>query len=388
MPLIKRKINHISKNVNILYISPLPPPYGGISSWTENLIKKGLPYPFKAHTVNTRLIDRILFDPPSLNFSEIKRNINILWELLKIIRKQKIDLIHLNSSLARLGIFRDWLCIIISRIYRIPYVMHLRIDVQAISKKAITFNEKPFLYQNMFRGAGAIIVLNNQSKETVLSLGDFGNKTFYLPNFVDTASIPTKKISINEGRYLNAIFVGALTESKGIYRLLKILQKMSNLKIIFIGQPTRGVHEKIQRLVREYNISERVILKGPLSNKETIYLMSQSDFFVFPTTHEEGFPVSVAEAMAVGLPVIASPAGAIPDMIENGKGGYIIDAENIKEYVKVINIFERNRELLLQMGKHNQEKAKTHYDYPIVIDRLCELYKTVLGFDLIRSKRT
>lgn len=381
MSLTKRKINCRSKDINILYISPLPPPYGGISSWTENLMKKGLPYPFKAHIVNTRLIDRILFDPPSLNFSEIKRNINILWKLLKIIRKQKIDLIHLNSSLARLGIFRDWLCIIISRIYKIPYVIHLRIDVQAISKKAITFNEKPFLYQNMFRRAGAIIVLNRQSKETVLSLGDFENKTFYLPNFVDTTSIPTKKMSINEEKYLNAAFVGALTESKGVFRLLKILQKTSNLKITLIGKPTKGVQEKVQRLIKEYNISERVILKGPLPNKDTLIIMSQSDLFIFPTTHEEGFPVSVAEAMAVGLPVLASPAGAIPQMIEDNKGGYIIDADNIQGYVETIYKFIKNRELLLSMGKYNYEKAKYQYDYPIVIDKLCELYKTILNLN-------
>jgi len=384
---IKEKINLNLKNINILYISPLSPPYGGIASWTENILKKDLPCPFKVHIVNTRQINRVLFDPPRLNFSEVKRNINILWELLKVIRKQKIDLIHLNSSLAQFGIFRDWLCTIISRIYKIPYVIHLHIDVEEISKKAIIFNGKPFLYQNIFRRASAIIVLNNQSKEKVLSLGDFGNKTFYLPNFVDIASIPSKKMYIREGKYLNAVFVGALTESKGIYQLLKVLRKTLNLKITFIGEPTKGVQEKIQRLIRKYNIYERVFLKGVLPNSETLDIMLLSDFFIFPT-HEEGFPISVAEAMAVGLPVLASPAGAIPDMIEDGKGGHIIDPENIEGYIKAINIFERNRELLFQMGKYNQEKAKTHYDYPIVIDKICKLYKTVLGFDLISSKRT
>jgi len=378
---IKEKINLNLKNINILYISPLSPPYGGLASWTENILKKGLSYPFKAHIVNTRQINRALFDPLRLNFSEIKRNVNILWELLKVIRKQKIDLIHLNSSLAQFGIFRDWLCTIISRIYKIPYVIHLHIDVEAISKKAITFNGKPFLYQNMFRRAGAIIVLNNQSKKTVLSLGDFGNKTFYLPNFVDISSIPTKKMYISEGKYLNAVFVGALTESKGIYQLLKVLRNTSNLKITFIGKPTKGVQEKIQRLIRKYNIYKRVFLKGVLPNRETLDIMSLSDFFIFPT-HEEGFPISVAEAMAVGLPVLASPAGAIPDMIEDGKGGYIIKTDDIEEYVKAICKFIKNKELLLSMGKYNYEKAKAQYDYPIVIDRLCELYKTVLGFNL------
>jgi len=383
----KRKINCHSKVINILYISPLSPPYGGLASWTEIILKKGLPYPFKVHIVNTGQINRTLFDPLRLNFSEVKRNISILWKLLKVIKKQKIDLIHLNSSLAQFGIFRDWLCTFISRIYKIPYVIHLHIDVEVRSKKAITFNGKPFLYQNIFRRASAIIVLNNQSKETVLSLGDFVDKTFYLPNFVDIDSIPTKKMYISEGKYSNAVFVGALTESKGVYQLLKVLRKTLNLKITFIGEPTKGVQVKVQRLIRKYNISERVFLKGVLPNRETLDIMSLSDFFIFPT-HEEGFPISVAEAMAIGLPVLASPAGAIPDMIEDGKGGYIIDPENIEGYVKAINIFERNRELLFQMGKYNQEKAKTNYDYPIVVERICKLYKTVLGFDLIISEKT
>jgi len=379
MSLIKKNYN--LKNYNILYISPLPPSYGGIASWTENIMKKGLPYPFKAHIVNTRQIGRVLFDPLTLrlNFIEIKRNINILLGLLKIIRKQKIDLIHLNSSLARLGIFRDWLCAIISSFYKIPYVVHLHTDVQAISKKAIMYHGKPCFYQNIFQRASAIIILNNQSKQAVLSLGDFGNKTFYLPNFVDIASISVKKMSINEGKYLNAIFVGALTESKGVFRLLKMLQKTLNLKVTFIGKLTESVQEKMERLIKKYNISERVIVKGALPNRETLDIMSQSDIYIFPSA-QEGFPVSVAEAMAVGLPVLASSAGAIPDMIENNKGGYIIDANNIEGYVEAIYKFIKNRGLLLQMGRYNQEKARIHYDYTVVIDKLCKLYRTVLKF--------
>lgn len=99
--------------------------------------------------------------------------------------------------------------------------------------------------------------------------------------------------------------------------------------------------------------------------------------FVLPA-YNEGFPVAIIEAMSAGLPIISTPVGGIPDVIEEGTNGFLVepgDAEAIAD--RIVNLLN-NRALNHNMGKQNAMKALANFDVSIVVNALCKIYEQTL----------
>lgn len=106
-------------------------------------------------------------------------------------------------------------------------------------------------------------------------------------------------------------------------------------------------------------------------------MLASSDVFLFPST-TEGFPISVAEAMAVGLPVVASPVGAIPEMIDVPDGGFLVGANDVRGYVEALTQLRDDPDLRQRMGRYNRAKAQREYDFDVVVERLCVIYRDAI----------
>jgi len=355
----------------ILFLSPLPPPFGGIASWTQILVDKGFPPSFSIKIINTGVpADRIAFESYKINLKEIKRNIKIVVNLFSVLRKEPIALAHLNCSLSLLGLFRDWLCTLIIRCYKVPLVLHLHGNFKP--KNSL---EKRF-YNAMFSRSSAIIVLNKNSFKSVDMLGEFASKCCILPNFIEITSMPQKAIKSKVDSF-NLIFVGWIAREKGILTILEVAKRLPKVKVTLVGETTREISKILDELLRNPINQVRIEITGRLSKPEVIKRLLNADVFILPS-YTEGFPCSVAEAMACGLPILASPVGAIPDMIENGKGGYLIESQDVDGYVKALLRLMEDKPLRDSMGTYNKLKAYSEYDYAVVIKKLCELYDSVL----------
>jgi len=86
----------------------------------------------------------------------------------------------------------------------------------------------------------------------------------------------------------------------------------------------------------------------------------RADILLFPTARE-GFGLATAEAMACGLPVVASNNSALPELIENGKGGYLCETGNIEAYAEGISRLASNGESRRIMGQHTREQAVNRF---------------------------
>ena len=79
----------------------------------------------------------------------------------------------------------------------------------------------------------------------------------------------------------------------------------------------------------------------------------------------------------IGLPVVASPVGAIPGMVDEGCGGYLVPHDEPMRYAEVLATLRDDPGLARRMGRYNRDKARTQYDYEVVVSRWCDLYSRV-----------
>lgn len=135
--------------------------------------------------------------------------------------------------------------------------------------------------------------------------------------------------------------VGHFAEVKGwdiaIKAFAKVNKKIVNTKLLLVGKKTSlPFYDKICALITQLNLQEHVIFAGNRSDIPEI--LKASDLFVFPS-RSEGAGAALIEAMATGLPCIATNTGGIPGIIDNGKNGFLFQRENSDELAeKVIQV--------------------------------------------------
>jgi len=363
----------------ILLLSSLPPPFGGVSFLTQLIMKKGIPSPFSIRLLNTSVPPgRILFEHYNrINIREIRRNLRIIFSLIYILIKEPIQLVQINCSISSVGFLRNWICAIIIYCFKLPMVVHLHGNFK------IKNRFKKWIFKTIFFISKAILVSNRDSFENVCLLGKFVSKCQIFPNFIDMEGIPPKPVKVqNDG--FNLLFIGWIAREKGALTIFEVAKCLPKVKVTLVGEPTKDIRQLFKT---HYQTIDNLEMTGRLPKPELIQHLLNADVFIFPS-FSEGFPCSVTEAMAYGLPILASPVGAIPDMIENGKGGFLIESQDVDGYVKAVLRLMENKGLCESMGTYNRIKANREYDYAVVMKKLCNLYDSVLdGFSKANKKQ-
>lgn len=167
--------------------------------------------------------------------------------------------------------------------------------------------------------------------------------------------------------------VGELNKNKNHSVIIQALARMNNKNIhYFIAG--KGIFEKhLIQLAKSLGISENVHLLGYRTDIAT--LMQTADVFCFPS-FREGLPVSLMEAMACGLPVVASRIRGNVDLIDEGKGGYLCTPGDIDAFAGKINLLTKNDALHKKMSVTNIESA-SKYAIETITEHMDSIYKAV-----------
>jgi glycosyltransferase involved in cell wall biosynthesis len=136
-----------------------------------------------------------------------------------------------------------------------------------------------------------------------------------------------EKYNLNNKKVL--ISVGRIVALKGYQLVIKSLKDLKDIYYVLIGN---GEYlNDLKKLAKKENVEDKVLFLGEVKNKELNKFLSVGDVFVQPTIGNEAFGITIIEAMACGLPVVASKNGGILDIISDGKNGYLFEINNIDE---------------------------------------------------------
>lgn len=350
--------------MKILLLSPLPPPSGGIATWTVRYEQYCREHGIPVSIVNNALVGARK-EKKSLKrnlWDEVRRAFGIISNMIRQINREKPDVIHLNSSCSRFGIYRDCLCALIGRVYSIPVVAqcHCNIQDQVHGRVAET------AFRTMTSLSEKVLVLNRFSAEYARRFA--ADKVIIVPNFADAKDVFCRE-SVVVGTIQQAVFVGHVRREKGAVEMFEAAAHFPDIQFTLIGP--------VQKEMEDMAHSSNVELLGPLPHDEVLQLLRKADVFLFPS-YTEGFANALLEAMAVGLPAIATDVGANAEMLEN-EGGVIISAGDANALTKAINLLKDNPKRRHAMACWNLKKVQSTYLRDSVLGKIIEIYEEVMA---------
>lgn len=346
--------------MRVLLISPLPPPAGGIASWTKRYMESNFVKDHEVDVVNVAVKGNRAekFTAKKKLTEELSRLRDSYVDLEKKLKNNKYDVVHLNSACSKTGLIRDVLFAYAVKRSKTKLLVHFRCDITYM----VNNNLSEFLFKKLVKLSDCILTLNSVSKNYVEE--KCRKKSIVVPNFVSDDYKNINKISINKN-INRVLFVGHVTKAKGCDLICRIAHKFPETEFVLVGH----ISEEIKSMEKPDN----VILKGEMPGTQIKSEYLNSDVLLFPT-HTEGFPNVLSEAMACGLPAVATAVGAIPDMLED-KGGIIIGINNDEECIEALN--KMSEEKRTQMSEFNYQKVNNAYTIDGVLSRIFEIYSDI-----------
>ena len=216
--------------------------------------------------------------------------------------------------------------------------------------------------------------------------------------FIENRHIPSKKIStIHYGVDLNRFqksgktihkelglseknliisVVGHLSDVKGHTFLLKaspsLIKNNPEIQLVFAGDGAKK--QALEMEAKTLGIREHVHFLGVRSDVPDIF--RSSDIFVLPSIYE-GLPNVILEAMASGVPVVASRVGGIPEAVEEGKTGFLFSAGNYVQLERALSPLIMDKELREKMGRAGRKRVEDHFSIDVEVRAFQELFQNL-----------
>jgi glycosyltransferase involved in cell wall biosynthesis len=244
----------------------------------------------------------------------------------------------------------------------------------------------------LMRRAGLTIALNESARESFITRGKVkAESVTVLPNGVDTMffspSVDTAPVADRYGLAGRPIvlFVGRLARIKGLEDLLKAADVVVNrhghkdVLFILVGSPEYDavdrslVGTELRHSIDSLGLERNVLMTGSLPLDDVRRLYAASDVFVLPSL-AEGDPLVTLEAMASGLPVIATKVGGIPRQIEDGHNGYLVDVGDHGQLADKIRYLLGRPEERKRLSLNARKSAEASFSWASSAERLAGQY--------------
>lgn len=174
----------------------------------------------------------------------------------------------------------------------------------------------------------------------------------------------------------NAAFKGGISLVRALIELKKRGRSKIQLRMAGV-HPKSRVGLTIHRLINKHHLQKQITMLGRVLPSQIINEMKRASLFVLPS-HIDNSPNSLAEAMIVGMPCIASDAGGIPSMLDDGIEGLIYPHQDISSLADKVEILLDSPKQALKYGKNARQTALIRHDPKRIADKVVSMYKEVI----------
>ena len=363
-----------TRRQRLLFVSPLPPPSGGISNWMVAVQDSALREGFEIRVVNSSPSAVDVTGTSRLRFGRVADALRILWRVVVELLRFRPDLVHVNTSYFW-AFLRDGIAIRMARLVGARTLLHLRGGDFPEWAEASGAAVRSFIRATL-RRTDCVIALTAHTQRW-LEIEVEPERVRYLPNFVrlDAIGAPPDR-SGRAGKPVEVLFVGWMIEAKGVRELLQAARGLPEARFTLIGPPEPSFTATVDAELRA--LGDRVCVLPVQSREEVFRHYRDADVFVLPTWRE-GFPNVVLEAMATALPVVATPMGAIPEEIEEGRSGLLVPVRDAAALEAALRRLIDDPELRIAMGACGRARVESNFSFESVVARLAAIYRQLEG---------
>lgn len=372
----------------ILLVGPLPPTVGGITTLIQGILNSDLSSKYELSTFDTQrptygqfkdvwdytLLIRIGFS------SFIK---SFVWTISHIIifpfvlLRKRPDIVHINTA-SYWVFWENAIYALASKIFQKKVIFHIHGGgFEEFYSKSNFFLK--FLLQQILIISDKVFVLSRHWQSFMAKITP-ANKISIIENFVESSfTNDLRNEYVGSKRIFTILFVGGQgAKLKGLFDVVyaaTIVRRQTN-NVLFVLVACSGV-EGLCALCQKKGLASIVRILGYLHGSDKTKVFSESDIFLLPS-YAEGLPITMLEAMAAGLPIIATPVGAIPDVIQDGTNGFLIEAGDYQSLAEKILLLKDNPNLKRHMAENNVSVIKKRYEKSVILNKLDIEYNALL----------
>jgi glycosyltransferase involved in cell wall biosynthesis len=242
----------------------------------------------------------------------------------------------------------------------------------------------PSIERRVLEASERVITVSEFSKRQLASqLGIPAEHIEVVPNGVDERFVPGPADAGLRARYrLGAgpvvLFLGGLKPRKNLPLLLEIWSEVARARseatLVIAGDGPLA--RPLRRQAEALGLSARIVFTGRVPEAEKVAHFQLADVFLFPSALE-GFGLAVGEAMSCGLPVVASDRGALPELVVDGRGGFVCAAGDRQALAAATLRLLDQADLRRGFGTFNRERVGLHFRWPRAARRVLEIYEEV-----------
>lgn len=332
-------------------IGQVPPPWHGSNVMTQRLLdtleRAGVP-----HVFINRELSSALDEVGKFGVHKITRGINYLRELREQLARHRPGTVIYTPSLTPAAFVADLASIAVFKSLRMEYVLYIHVrGYERLAGRGKLW-ERAVRY--VLTNAHTCVIL---SERVAFDIARWvpSERTTVIPNAIENlpeAARPTNKTDTPQVLYL-----ANYDPNKGAREFIEAAVKVLDRGIaarfrLAGGTLDHAYHAELKARIASSGHAEAIELSGPIVGEDKDQLFASSDLFVFPTYYPlETFPLVILEAMRAGLPVISSDLAGIPDQVEDGVTGWLVDPHSPSAIADKIAALVDDPELRARMSK-------------------------------------
>lgn len=315
-------------------------------------------------------------------FKRLSRVLNAARRLRARTFEKRYDLIHLNTSFDEKCVLRDLVALNFLRRSRVPVLLKMHGSIAAFLKTKSAFWRH--LQRRIFKMAAAIGVLSSEERELFLAAGCPADKLILVKNafrseeFERDAQFRRRHNVHDETPIL--LFSSRLLLTKGLLDVIAACSKLKNAgrEVLLFCLGDGPLLAEAKRLVDKLDLADQVRFTGQVSEAETTAFHANSTVFVFPTYHDEGFPVVLLKSLASGLPIITTRIRAAADYLHEPENCLWVNELSPDDLARSIIRMIDDDKLHSSMAANNRRLAERFLP-EVVASEYIEIYGAILS---------
>lgn len=293
-----------------------------------------------------------------------------LWSYLGLVFADRVSLVHAHTA-SRASFWRKSIFMLIARAADIPVILHLHGGDFELFYRSECGKWRQRYIRYVLRSVSRVVVLSQQWRTRIEAI-EPAARTVTIGNPV---AVPSIVAAVDERQPADLLYLGRFSERKGVFDLLKacaiVRSKHPSIRIRCGGE---GDVAGVEALARELGLADSLHMLGWVSGAAKDRELMQATIYVLPS-YAEGLPMGVLEAMAAGTPAVATSVGGIPDAIENGVSGFIVEPGDIAALADRIQQLLDDAGLRARFAAAARAKVASDYATQRVLAQVEELYK-------------